>query len=59
MIQGGGKAYGVCLRGDERRYDIGNFQAYFRAFVEFSLADDKEGPSLRHYLEALLDDHHS
>ena len=59
MIQGGGKAYGVCLRGDERRYDIGNFQAYFRAFVEFSLADDKEGPSLRRYLEALLDDHHS
>ena len=23
----------------ERRYDIGNFEAYFRAFVEFALAD--------------------
>jgi UTP--glucose-1-phosphate uridylyltransferase len=59
LMQGGGKAYGVCLRGDERRYDIGNFQAYFRAFVEFALADDKEGPSLRQHLETLLDDHHS
>jgi UTP--glucose-1-phosphate uridylyltransferase len=59
LMQGGGKVYGVCLRDDERRYDIGNFQAYFRAFVEFALADDKEGPSLRQHLETLLDDHHS
>ncbi len=59
LMQGGGKVYGVCLRDDERRYDIGNFQAYFRAFVEFSLADDKEGAALRQHLEALLNDHHS
>jgi UTP--glucose-1-phosphate uridylyltransferase len=59
LMQSGGKVYGVCLRDDERRYDIGNFQAYFRAFVEFALADDKEGPSLRQHLETLLDDHHS
>jgi UTP--glucose-1-phosphate uridylyltransferase len=59
LIQGGGKVYGVCLRDDERRYDIGNFQAYFRAFVEFALADDKEGAVLRQHLEALLNDHHS
>jgi UTP--glucose-1-phosphate uridylyltransferase len=59
LMQGGGKVYGVCLRDDERRYDIGNFQAYFRAFVEFALADDKEGAALRQHLEALLDDHHS
>jgi UTP--glucose-1-phosphate uridylyltransferase len=59
LMQGGGKVYGVCLRDDERRYDIGNFQAYFRAFVEFALADDKEGAVLRQHLEAILDDHHS
>ncbi len=59
LMQGGGKVYGVCLRGDECRYDIGNFQAYFRAFVEFALADDKEGAALRQHLEALLNDHHS
>lgn len=58
MIQEEQKVYGVCLRADERRYDIGNFQAYFRAFVEFALEDEKQGPSLRKHLEALLD-HHS
>jgi UTP--glucose-1-phosphate uridylyltransferase len=59
MMREGGKAYGIRLRHDERRYDIGNFQAYFRAFVEFALADEKQGPSLRKHLEALLHDHHS
>ncbi len=59
MIREGGKAYGIRLRSGERRYDIGNFQAYFRAFVEFALADEKQGPALRKHLEALLNDHHS
>ncbi len=58
LIREGAKVYGVCLRPDERRYDIGNFQAYFRAFVEFALEDEKQGPALRKHLEALLD-HHS
>jgi UTP--glucose-1-phosphate uridylyltransferase len=58
MMKDGGKVYGICLRPDERRYDIGNFQAYFRAFVEFALEDEKQGPALRDHLEALLD-HHS
>jgi UTP--glucose-1-phosphate uridylyltransferase len=58
LIKEGGRVFGVCLRADERRYDIGNFQAYFRAFVEFALEDEKQGPALRKYLEGLLD-HHS
>jgi UTP--glucose-1-phosphate uridylyltransferase len=58
LMKDGGRVYGVCLRADERRYDIGNFQAYFRAFVEFALEDEKQGPALRRHLEALLD-HHS
>ena len=58
MMKDGGKVYGICLRPDERRYDIGNFQAYFRAFVEFALEDEKQGTALREHLEALLD-HHS
>ncbi len=56
VIQGGGKVYGVRLSADERRYDVGNFDSYFRAFVEFALADDKCGPSLRSHLENLLQD---
>jgi UTP--glucose-1-phosphate uridylyltransferase len=58
MIQEGGKVYGIRLRKDEHRYDIGNFQAYFRAFLEFALADEKQGPALRKHLESLLHDHH-
>ena len=54
LMQEGGSVYGVRLRNTERRYDIGNFQAYFRAFIEFALADKKQGPSLRKYLENLL-----
>jgi UTP--glucose-1-phosphate uridylyltransferase len=59
MIREGGKAYGIRLRAGERRYDIGNFQAYFRAFVEFALADERQGPALRKHLETLLHDRHS
>lgn len=57
MIQEGGRVFGICLRPDERRYDIGNFQSYFRAFVEFALEDGKQGPALRRHLEALLANH--
>ncbi|HUJ11667.1 MAG TPA: UTP--glucose-1-phosphate uridylyltransferase [Verrucomicrobiae bacterium] len=59
LMHEGAKVYGICLRRDERRYDIGNFQAYFRAFTEFALADEKQGPALRQHLETLLHDHHS
>ncbi|MBI4790409.1 MAG: UTP--glucose-1-phosphate uridylyltransferase [Chloroflexi bacterium] len=65
ILQEGGKAYGITLRGAERRFDIGNFDSYFRAFVEFALADEKHGAGLRQHVEHLLHrgglghDHHS
>lgn len=59
LIKDGHKVYGMRLRNDEKRYDIGNFGAYFRAFVEFSLADKKHGADLRQHLEALLDVNHT
>jgi UTP--glucose-1-phosphate uridylyltransferase len=55
LIREGHKAYGMRLRPDEQRYDIGNFGSYFRAFVEFCLADEKFGTDLRGHLEGLLD----
>jgi UTP--glucose-1-phosphate uridylyltransferase len=58
LLQGGRPVYGMTLRG-ERRYDIGNFDSYFRAFVEFALADDKHGAGLREYVEHLIHDPHS
>jgi UTP--glucose-1-phosphate uridylyltransferase len=54
VIQNGGRAYGVRLRPGERRYDIGNFEAYFEAFVAFALADPKFGPALRRHLLEVL-----
>ncbi|HET6955853.1 MAG TPA: UTP--glucose-1-phosphate uridylyltransferase [Vicinamibacterales bacterium] len=55
VIRNGGKAYGIRLRDDERRYDIGNFEAYFEAFVAFALADPAHGPALKRYLQKALD----
>lgn len=53
LIQKGQKVYGVRLKADEQRYDIGNFESYFRAFVDFALADEKYGGSLREYLKTM------
>jgi len=54
VLRDGGRVYGVRLHANERRYDIGNFESYFEAFVEFALADAKFGPALRRRLEELL-----
>jgi UTP--glucose-1-phosphate uridylyltransferase len=59
VIRSGGRAFGVRLGADERRYDIGNFDAYFRAFVEFALADPRHGAALRDHLEQVLRVPHS
>ncbi len=59
VIRNGGRAYGVRLRPGERRYDIGNFEAYFEAFVAFALADPKFGAALRRHLLEALDVSHS
>jgi UTP--glucose-1-phosphate uridylyltransferase len=57
-IRNGGRAYGIRLRPGERRYDIGNFEAYFEAFVAFALADPKYGAALRRHLRDVLDVSH-
>jgi UTP--glucose-1-phosphate uridylyltransferase len=54
LLNDGGKGLGLRLRPDERRFDIGNFESYFRAFTEFALADPKYGPGLREFVRALL-----
>jgi len=59
VIRNGGRALGVRLRQGERRYDIGNFESYFEAFVSFALADPKFGPALRRHLQTLLDVSHT
>ncbi|HID23696.1 MAG TPA: UTP--glucose-1-phosphate uridylyltransferase [Planctomycetaceae bacterium] len=55
LLRNGARGIGVRLPPAERRYDIGNFESYFEAFVEFALADPRYGGGLKRRLETLLD----
>jgi len=46
LLRNGGKVLGIRIGPDERRYDIGNFESYFEAFIEFALT---EYPGLADY----------
>lgn len=54
LIRDGGKVLGVSLGEDEKRFDIGNFESYFEAFVEFALSDPVYGAGLREKIAGLL-----
>jgi UTP--glucose-1-phosphate uridylyltransferase len=54
VLSEGGKGIGLRMRPDERRFDIGNFESYFRAFTEFALADPTYGTRLREFVESLI-----
>ncbi|MGI6381148.1 MAG: UTP--glucose-1-phosphate uridylyltransferase [Anaerolineae bacterium] len=51
LLQLGHRVIAVPLRPGERRYDIGNFESYFLAFIDFALADEKYGYMVRQYLK--------
>ena len=55
LLRNGGKVLGMQLPDGERRFDIGNFESYFQAFVEFALADPQYGPGLRRFIDQLRD----
>jgi UTP--glucose-1-phosphate uridylyltransferase len=54
LIQRGGRVLGVRLPEGQQRFDIGNFESYFQAFVDFALGDPLHGPGLREHLRKLL-----
>ena len=54
MISDGGRVLGISLLAEERRFDIGNFPSYFRAFVEFALADPDFGAELEAFVRERL-----
>lgn len=55
LLDGGKRVVGVRLGPDEKRFDIGNFESYFEAFVEFALSDPQLGPGLRAFVRAHLE----
>lgn len=52
LIQQGEPVYAWVLSPDQPRYDVGNFESYFRAFVDFAVNDERFGYLARKYLKA-------
>lgn len=50
LIKQGLGVQALQLVDDERRYDIGTFETYFKAFIDFAVADEKYGYMIRQYL---------
>ena len=50
----GRKVIGVKLRKDEHRYDVGGFETYFKAFLDFALEDPEYGYMIRQYMRKKL-----
>jgi UTP--glucose-1-phosphate uridylyltransferase len=53
LIRKGEPVYAWLLPPGQRRYDVGNFESYFRAFIDFALADERYGYLARKYIKAL------
>jgi UTP--glucose-1-phosphate uridylyltransferase len=52
LLQMGEPVYAWLLPPDQRRYDVGNFESYFRTFIDFCLADERYGYLVRKYIKA-------
>ena len=54
LIRQGERVFGVSLGEGQRRYDIGNYESYFKAFIDFALADPDCGDAVKKYLKNKL-----
>ena len=52
LIHKGEPVYAWLLPPGQRRYDVGNFESYFQAFIDFALADERYGYLVRKYIKA-------
>jgi UTP--glucose-1-phosphate uridylyltransferase len=52
LIQRGEPVYVWPLAPEQVRFDVGNFESYFHAFIEFALADERYGYIARKYIKA-------
>jgi len=50
LINLGKPVYCMRIAKDQRRYDIGNFESYFKAFVDFAMDDEKYGYIVRQHI---------
>jgi len=54
-LQNRDRIFGLKLDHGEKRFDIGNYRAYFEAFFRFSLADPEFGAEFREYAKKMLE----
>ena len=52
LIQQGQPVQALLLAPDQLRYDVGNFESYFRTFIDLALADERYGYLVRKYIKA-------
>ena len=52
LVHMGEPVYAFLLSPEQRRYDVGNFESYFRTFIDFCLADERYGYLVRKYIKA-------
>lgn len=57
LLREGGRILGVQLAPGEKRYDVGNFESYFHAFLEAAIADPQYGPTVVRHLRKLLSEY--
>ncbi|MDQ3700786.1 MAG: UTP--glucose-1-phosphate uridylyltransferase [Chloroflexota bacterium] len=55
LLRQGHNVRALHLLEHERRYDIGTFETYFKAFIDFAVADEKYGYLIRQYLVSKAD----
>lgn len=55
MIADGRKVLGICISHEDRRFDIGNFESYFEAFLEFAYYDPDFGATVKKKMQELLE----
>jgi len=52
LIRMGQPVYAWLLHDDQQRYDVGNFESYFRTFIDFAMADERYGYLVRQYIKS-------
>jgi len=53
-VQSGHTVRCVPLGPDEERYDIGNHESYYKAFIDYALQDPNCGEAIQAYLQTLI-----
>ena len=56
LIRMGRPVQGVTLNQNETRYDIGNHQSYYQAFIDYALNDPECGETIRDYIRKKVGD---